>query len=67
MEETMLILSKGIKWLVVMSAGSYLASTATTTHAPHSAVQEPIALEVSHEVTPFPALGINEIMQMLAH
>lgn len=62
----MLILSKGIKWLVVVSASSYLASTATTSHAPRSDGHEAMAVEVSHEVAPFPALGINEIMQMIA-
>lgn len=62
----MLILAKGIKWLVVVSASSYLASTATTSHAPQSERQAPVADEVSHEVAPFPALGIDEIMQMIA-
>lgn len=66
MEETMLILSKGVKWLVVASASGYLAGTTTTPDIPLSGGHEVNTVEVSHEVAPFPPLGINEVMHMLA-
>ena len=62
----MLILSKGVKWLVVASAGGYLASTTPASDAPSKDEYDVNAVEVSHEVAPFPPLGINEVMHMLA-
>ena len=62
----MLILSKGIKWLVVFSTGCCLASTASAPHAPRNAEHETIAIEAGHEQAPFPVFGINDLMQMLA-
>ena len=69
MEETMYILSKGIKWLVVFAAGCYLASAATVPPVQQEAGHESIAVE-SGSPTPhayFPVFGMNEMMQMAAH
>jgi hypothetical protein len=66
MEETMLILSKGIKWLVVFTTGCYLAGAATVSYAPQRAGHEPIAFEDGNQLHPFPAIGINDLMQMMS-
>lgn len=72
MEETMLFLSKGIKWLVVFGTGCYLASAATVPATPQEAGHETITVEAGsapayNPHAYFPVFGMNEVMQMAAH
>lgn len=67
MEETMLILSKGIKWLVVFSTSCYLVGTAADPYASQGADHETIATEPGIQLVHFPVLGIGDLMQMHAY
>ena len=66
MEETMHILSKGIKWLAILMTGGYLVGAASAPHAFRNFEREPIAPQACEEIICYPVLGFNEALHLLA-